>query len=91
MRSLLAWMTRIVGMVSRTRRDRSCDPEHRAKLQLQANDHERNGLSADAARRTALLEMGGIEPTIERYRDRGALPWLDAAVHNLKYALRGGR
>ena len=41
-----------------------------AHLQLHIDDNLRQGMSEAEARREALLKLGGLEQTKERYRDR---------------------
>src|SRR5262249_39102514 len=48
----------------------------------------RAGMSPDAARRHAVLALGGVEATKERYRDRRGIPLLDALRQDLTYAFR---
>jgi hypothetical protein len=49
------------------------------------------GMTADEARRQALLRLGGMVQTRERCRDRRGLPVLDAAGQDVLYAARALR
>jgi putative ABC transport system permease protein len=49
------------------------------------------GMSADEARRQALIRFGGIEPVKESMRERASLGWVDATLRDIRYALRGLR
>ncbi|HEX4634082.1 MAG TPA: ABC transporter permease, partial [Gemmatimonadales bacterium] len=49
------------------------------------------GLPADAARRRAAIEFGGIENTKEESRDRRGTALLESVVADLRYTLRGLR
>ena len=49
------------------------------------------GLSAAEARRQALIEFGGIEPTREQCERQRPAWWLDTVLQDLRYALRGFR
>src|SRR5579863_6285776 len=46
------------------------------------------GMSAEQARREALIKLGGIEPTKELYRERRGLPFLDALLQDVRFAFR---
>jgi len=58
-------------------------------LQLHIEDNLRSGMSAQEARRQALLKLGGVEPTKEIYRERRGLPLLETALQTC--ATRRGR
>ena len=45
-------------------------------------------MTPEAARRDALLKLGGLDATKERYRDRRGVPVLDALWQDLIYAAR---
>ena len=88
MKSIRAWFVRLGGLLDTTRRDRELAAELESHLQLHIDDNLRAGLTPDEARRQALLALGGVEPTKERYRDRRGLPALDALWQDLRLALR---
>src|SRR4029077_15362404 len=48
----------------------------------------RAGMAAAEARRQALIKLGGIEQTKERYRDRRGLPFLETLFQDLRFAFR---
>lgn len=83
-----AWFLRLFALF----RKRQCDDEFAAELeshlQLHIEDNLRAGMTPEAARREALLKLGGLEQTKERYRDRHGLPVLETAIKNLRFALR---
>jgi putative ABC transport system permease protein len=55
---------------------------------MHMEDNLRSGMSAQEARRQALLKLGGIEPTKEIYRERRGLPLLETLLQDLRYATR---
>src|SRR5438093_12354200 len=83
-----ALLQRLVGSVGGARRDREFADELASHLQMHIDDNMRSGMSADEARRRALLKLGGVEQTKEQYRDRRGLPWLETALKDLRFALR---
>jgi predicted permease len=83
------WLKRLIGMFMKDRFDRALDHEVRTHLELLAAEYERCGLSPADARAAARRAFGGVEPMKEIYRDHRGLPWIDDAVQDVRYALRG--
>ena len=88
MRALRAFVLRVAGLFGRSRRDRDIADELASHLQLHIDDNIRAGMTPDAARRVALIKLGGVEATKERYRDQRGLPMLDTLRQDLTYAIR---
>jgi putative ABC transport system permease protein len=87
-RSLRAALIRLSGAVSRGPRERALADELDSHIQLHIDDNIRAGLTPAEARRQALLRLGGIDQTKERYRDRASLPWLETALQDLRGSAR---
>jgi len=68
--------------------ERELDAELAAHLQLHIDDNLRRGLSPEAARRQALLSLGGLEQTKESVRDQRSLPFFETFFQDLRYAFR---
>src|SRR5262249_40095632 len=64
------------------------DEELESHVQMHIDDNMRAGMSHDEARRQALIKLGGVDQTRERYRDRQRLPWLEMASEDVRFALR---
>jgi putative ABC transport system permease protein len=79
---------RLGGLFAGPRHDRELADELASHLQLHIDDNVRAGMTPDAARRDALIALGGVEATKERYRDRRGLPMLDTLLQDLSYAVR---
>ena len=88
MRAMRAWLRRLRGVFAGAGADRDLAAELESHLQLHIDDNLRAGMSPDEARRQAILALGGVEPTKERYRDRRGLPALDALWQDVRYAVR---
>jgi predicted permease len=88
MRQFRAGVVRLGGLVRQQARDRELDEELESHLALHVDDGVRGGLSYDEARRQAVLKLGGIEGTKERYRDRRGVPLLDQLARDVRYAVR---
>src|SRR5258708_37459422 len=57
-------------------------------LQMHIGDNLRGGMSPTEARREALMKLGGVEQTKERYRERRGLPFLETLFQDLRFAAR---
>jgi predicted permease len=88
MRRLRALWVRINDAARPGRRDRDFNEELASHVQLHVDDNIAAGMAPDEARRAAIVKLGGIVQTQERYRDRARLPFVDAAAQDLGYAVR---
>jgi predicted permease len=88
MRQLRAFFIRIAGVFRKENTDRELSAELESHLQLHIEDNLRAGMSAEEARRQALIKLGGLERTKEVYRDRKGLPFLETLLRDFRY---GGR
>jgi predicted permease len=71
--------------------DQELTEELRAHVDLLTDQKIREGLEPEAARRAALLEVGGVEQVKERVREVRMGRPLDDLLQDLRYALRGLR
>ena len=88
MRTLRAFCRRMLNSTVARGRDGDFDAELQSHLQLHIDDNLRAGMTPAAARRAALVKLGGIEATKERLRDRQRLPFLDTFLRDLRFGLR---
>ena len=88
MRQLRAFFIRLAELFRKPRRDRELNAELESHLQLHIEDNLRSGMTAQEARRQALLKLGGLEQTKEAYRDRKGLPVLETLLRDFRYAGR---
>jgi predicted permease len=91
MRHLRGWFLRLAGLFDKERRERELADEMESHLALHIEDNLRAGMSAEEARRQALIKLGGIEATKELYRERRSLPLLETLAQDLRYGLRALR
>ena len=87
-RAIRAALLRLAGVFVSRRREQELARELESHLQLHIDDNLRAGMSPEEARRVALVRLGGIEQTKERYRDRAGLPWLEMAIQDLRGSVR---
>jgi len=83
-----ACFLRFAGFFHKRRSDEEFAEELASHLQLHVEDNLRAGMTPEAARRDALLKLGGVEQTKENYRDRRGLPFLESFLRDLRFAAR---
>ena len=88
MRRARAWLLRLLGPFTRARRDRELAEELQSHLAMHIEDNLRAGMSPDAARRHALVKLGGIDQVTEQYRDRAGIPFVDHLVQDVRVGAR---
>ena len=88
MRSLRAWLIRLVSLRSLSRRDDDFRAELESHIQLHTEDNIRAGMPPDEARRQAMLRIGGVEGLRERQRDRTGVPVLQHLWGDMRYGVR---
>ncbi len=88
MRQLRAWLLRLGGLFTGRGRERDLAAEMESHLALHIEDNMRRGMLPDEARRQALISLGGVEQTKERYRDRRGLPALETLLQDTRYGWR---
>ena len=87
--SLERWLhvvpLRIRSLFRRGAVEDELDEELRDHLERRTEEGIANGLSADEARRAALLDLGGIEQRKEECRDGRGVRWLEEFLQDLRY------
>jgi putative ABC transport system permease protein len=88
MRQLRAWLLRLGGLFRGDRRENDLAVELENHLQLHIEDNLSAGMSHEEARRHALIRLGGVEQTKEKYRHRSGLPLFETFLQDLRHAAR---
>src|ERR1044071_5770635 len=88
MTSLRILLSRLRGLFRKQKLEDELADEIQAHLEMQIQDHLRQGWSPEEARYLALRKFGGVEQMKETYRDRRSLPWIETLLRDLKYGLR---
>jgi predicted permease len=88
MRRFRAWLLRLGGFFHKNRRDHELAAELEGHLQLHIEDNLRAGMTADEARRQALIKLGGLEQTKESVRDFHGFPFLENLARDLRFGFR---
>jgi hypothetical protein len=68
--------------------ERELDKELRFHFESRVDDLMRDGISEQEARRRTRTEFGGLEQTKEGCRDARGTAWVEAALADLRYAVR---
>ncbi len=66
MRSLLAWWRRALALIGGRSRAGQFDAELESHLELHIDENLRRGMTPEAARRDALVALGGLQSVRER-------------------------
>jgi putative ABC transport system permease protein len=80
--------SRCAALFGKRRRDKDLDEELRTHIDFAVEENLKRGMSAEAARRAALKEFGGVTQTKETYRIVRGLPILETLAHDLRFGLR---
>jgi macrolide transport system ATP-binding/permease protein len=88
MRNVRAWISRLGGLFGKNRWERDLADEVRSHLELHIEENIRRGMTREEARRQALIQLGGIEPAKEIYRDRHGVPLVETTLRDFHYAVR---
>jgi putative ABC transport system permease protein len=91
MRRLRGFVARLAGWRGRARREREWEAEFESHFAMHVEDNMRAGMSADEARREALVKFGSVQSVKESMRDRSTLVFFETAWKDMRYALRGLR
>jgi putative ABC transport system permease protein len=76
------------SLFQRRRVDRELDEELRFHIESKTEAYIAKGVAAEAARRAALIDLGGVEQTKEVCRDQRSLLFLEDVTQDLRYAAR---
>jgi len=88
MNTLRRWLLRLGEFFGRERREQDLAAEMESHLQLHIDENLRAGMSAEEARRQALIKLGGLEQTKEMVRERRGLPMLEVLLQDLRFGVR---
>ncbi len=85
---LRAWWMRMRGLRRDTRHEQELTDEIESHIAMQAEENQRAGMTPEAARRAAILKLGGVEPIKQAYRERHTLPLIENLLQDLRFAFR---
>ena len=88
MTSLRVFLSRLRGLFLKRKLEDELAAEIQSHLEMQIDDHLRQGMSPDEARYLALRKFGGVDQIKESYRERRTLSWVETFFLDLRYGLR---
>src|SRR5579863_6412390 len=88
MTRLRALLSRLAGLLPSARRERELADELEGHLQMHIDDNLRAGMTAEEARREAMMRLGGVEPIKQIYREQRSVPVVENTLHDFRFALR---
>jgi len=91
MRKMRALLIRLLSCLPARRNDSEFAAELESHIAMHVDECIRAGMSAEEARREALMHLGGAEQTRQALRERNTLPFLESLWRDVRYALRGFR
>ena len=86
--SLREAYNRVRSLFRREQLDREVNEEMTLHLELAVQENLRRGMSADEARRRALIQFGGVQQALEQHREARTLPWVDVMRQDLRFTFR---
>ena len=86
--SLREAFNRVGSFFSKDQLDQELNEEMASHLDMAVEENMRRGMSAEEARRQALVRFGGVQQALEQYRESRGLPWLDVLIQDLRFTFR---
>jgi predicted permease len=87
--SLLSRFTSLFWNLSHQREnEQELDQELKSYIDLLAEEKVQSGMTQEAARRSARIELGGVEQVKEQVRDVRAGAWLETLLQDVRYGMR---
>ena len=88
----MRWLSRLASLFRnlshKQEKEQDLDQEVSSYLDLLTEEKIQSGMSPEAARRTARLELGGVEQVKEQVRDVRAGIWLETVLQDARYGAR---
>jgi putative ABC transport system permease protein len=88
MEPIRSLLSRCAALFRRRNLDEDLDAELRSHIEFAVEEKMKRGMSAREARTMALREFGGVTQTREAYRVQRGLPFLEAALNDVRYGIR---
>jgi predicted permease len=88
MTSLRIFLSRVRGLFRKRKLEQEMAEEMQTHLEMQIEDHLRQGMTRDEARYLALRKFGGVEQVKETYREKRSLVGVETLLRDLNYGFR---
>ena len=81
-------LARIFSFFRKRKLDREFDAELAAHLEMLIEDNLKRGMSAEEARRRAMISLGGMDAARESHWESRGLPVLETILQDIRYSFR---
>ena len=88
MSSFYIFLSRLRGLFQKRKLEDDLADEIQAHLEMQIEEHVRQGMSQEEARYLALRKFGGVDQVKEVYRERRTLRSVETIFQDVRYGLR---
>jgi macrolide transport system ATP-binding/permease protein len=88
MRNFRALLVRLWGLFRNRHSEQDRTDEIESNIAFHVEDNIRAGMSAEEARRQAILKLGGVQSAKDGYRDQSTFPSVESLLYDLRYAAR---
>ena len=88
MTNLRIFLSRLRGLFRKRTLEQEMADEIQAHLEMQIEDHLRQGMTLEQARYLALRKFGGVEQVKETHREQRSLALLETLLRDVAYGLR---
>jgi putative ABC transport system permease protein len=88
MRTLRRFWKRVAVLFSRDKGEVEISAELESHVALHIEDNLRAGMSAEEARRQAVIQLGGLEQTKEALRMQRGIAWIDSLAQDIRFGVR---
>ena len=86
--SIRELLVRLSSIFRKRELDREFDAELAAHLEMSIEDNLKQGMSAEEARRRAMISLGGMDAARESHRESRGLPALETILQDIRYSFR---
>src|SRR5689334_8267583 len=88
MTSLTIFLSKLRGLFRKRKLEDDLADEIQSHLEMQVEEHVRQGMDPAEARYLALRKFGGVDQVKEVYRERRTLHWVETFFQDLRYGCR---
>src|SRR5256885_586031 len=88
MTGLRIFWSRLRGLFMKRQLEQELADELQSHLEMQIDEHLRQGMTLEEARYLALRKFGGVEQVKETSRERRSLGIVETLLRDLKYGMR---
>jgi putative ABC transport system permease protein len=86
--SIRELLARLSSFFRKRELDREFDAELAAHLEMSIEDNLKQGMSAEEARRMAMIRLGGLDAARESHRESRGLPAMETILQDIRYSFR---